>query len=45
LVGSVAARRLVGPALKVFLISYVVFAATTWFFYMRKSAPLGDAGI
>lgn len=25
------------PALQVFLASYVVFAATTWFFYLRKS--------
>jgi NNP family nitrate/nitrite transporter-like MFS transporter len=33
------------PALRVFLISYVVFAATTWFVYMRRSAELGDAGI
>ena len=33
------------PALQVFLASYVVFALTTWFVYLRKSAPLGDAGI
>jgi len=33
------------PALKVFLVSYVVFAATTWFVYLRKSAPLRDATI
>ena len=33
------------PALRVFLVSYVVFAITTWFVYMRKSAPLADAGI
>jgi NNP family nitrate/nitrite transporter-like MFS transporter len=33
------------PALKVFLASYLVFAVTTWFVYLRKSAPLGDAGI
>ena len=33
------------PALRVFLISYVVFAATTWLVYMRKSAELGNAGI
>jgi len=39
------------PALWVFLVSYVVFAATTWFFYMRKSVvtervpSLAHAGI
>ncbi len=33
------------PALQVFLASYVVFALTTWFVYLRKTAPLGDAGI
>jgi MFS transporter, NNP family, nitrate/nitrite transporter len=33
------------PALQVFLASYVVFALTTWFVYLRKGAPLGDAGI
>jgi NNP family nitrate/nitrite transporter-like MFS transporter len=33
------------PALQVFLVSYVVFAATTWFVYMRKRSPLGNAGI
>jgi len=33
------------PALRVFLIAYVVFAATTWLVYMRKSADLGNAGI
>ena len=25
------------PALQVFLASYVVFAATTWFVYLRRS--------
>jgi MFS transporter, NNP family, nitrate/nitrite transporter len=33
------------PALQVFLVSYVIFAVTTWFVYMRKSTPLGNAGI
>jgi MFS transporter, NNP family, nitrate/nitrite transporter len=33
------------PALRVFLVSYVIFALTTWYVYMRKKAPLGDAGI
>jgi NNP family nitrate/nitrite transporter-like MFS transporter len=33
------------PALRVFLIFYVVFALTTWFVYMRKSSALGNAGI
>jgi NNP family nitrate/nitrite transporter-like MFS transporter len=33
------------PALKIFLASYVIFAVTTWFVYLRGSAPLGDAGI
>ena len=33
------------PALQVFLGSYVVFALTTWFVYLRKTAPLGDANI
>ena len=33
------------PALQVFLASYVVFAVTTWFVYLRKTSPLGDAGI
>jgi MFS transporter, NNP family, nitrate/nitrite transporter len=33
------------PALQVFLASYVVFAVTTWFVYLRKRAPLGSAGI
>jgi NNP family nitrate/nitrite transporter-like MFS transporter len=33
------------PALQVFLVSYVVFASTTWFVYMRKTAPLGSAGV
>jgi NNP family nitrate/nitrite transporter-like MFS transporter len=33
------------PALQVFLVSYVIFAATTWFVYMRKRSLLGNAGI
>jgi NNP family nitrate/nitrite transporter-like MFS transporter len=33
------------PALQVFLVSYLVFAVTTWLVYMRKSAALGRAGI
>jgi len=33
------------PALQVFLASYVIFAITTWFVYLRKRAPLGNAGI
>jgi NNP family nitrate/nitrite transporter-like MFS transporter len=33
------------PALQVFLVSYVVFALTTWFVYIRKSSPFGDAAI
>ncbi len=39
------------PALWVFLVSYVVFAATTWFFYLRKAVAgatvsgLASAGV
>jgi MFS transporter, NNP family, nitrate/nitrite transporter len=33
------------PALQVFLASYVIFAITTWFVYLRKNAQLGGAGI
>jgi NNP family nitrate/nitrite transporter-like MFS transporter len=33
------------PALQVFLVSYVVFAITTWVVFMRKSSDLGQAGI
>ena len=33
------------PALQVFLASYVLFAMTTWFVYLRRTASLGDAGI
>jgi NNP family nitrate/nitrite transporter-like MFS transporter len=39
------------PALQVFLASYVVFAATTWFFYLRRSfatekiSSLADASV
>ena len=33
------------PALQVFLVSYVVFAVTTWLVYLRKSSALGQAGI
>jgi NNP family nitrate/nitrite transporter-like MFS transporter len=33
------------PALQVFLVSYVVFAVTTWAVYLRKSSDLGRAGI
>jgi NNP family nitrate/nitrite transporter-like MFS transporter len=33
------------PALRVFLVFYVVFALTTWFVYMRKTSELGNAGI
>ena len=33
------------PALRVFMIFYVVFALTTWFVYMRKSSDMGNAGI
>ena len=33
------------PALRVFLVFYVVFALTTWLVYMRKSSELGSAGI
>jgi len=29
------------PALWVFLVSYVVFATTTWFFYLRRSVATG----
>jgi len=39
------ARRLVDPALRVFLASYIVFAVTTWFVYVRRSSPLGDAAV
>jgi NNP family nitrate/nitrite transporter-like MFS transporter len=33
------------PALQIFLVSYVVFAVTTWFFYIRKTSALADATI
>src|SRR5437763_91079 len=33
------------PALRVFMIFYVVFALTTWFVYMRKNSDMGNAGI
>ena len=33
------------PALRIFLASYVVFAVTTWFVYVRRSSPLGDAAV
>ncbi len=33
------------PALQVFLVSYVVFAVTTWLVYLRKSSNLGRASI
>jgi NNP family nitrate/nitrite transporter-like MFS transporter len=33
------------PALRVFLVSYAVFALTTWLVYMRKTSDLGKAGI
>jgi NNP family nitrate/nitrite transporter-like MFS transporter len=33
------------PALRVFLVFYVVFAVTTWFVYMRKGSDLAEAGV
>ncbi len=33
------------PALWVFLVSYLVFAATTWAFYMRKASSMAEASI
>ena len=33
------------PALRVFLVSYAMLAVTTWFVYLRKRSPLGNAGI
>ncbi len=33
------------PALQVFLVSYLIFAVTTWYFYMQKSSDLAEATI